>query len=215
MLMGQKDKEIINHVQQYGFITIGQCYLIWFNDRKYGYDIARKHLNKIVQEGYLKNYKPVSNIYAEKVYYSDSKYATPTKSMLISMDVYAELKRLGADIIYFKREERWLEDKYRSDAYTVFNLNRYIFSCCIEVIDSTKLTYLNHKKTFISKYENIYSSDEPLKKMIEITELKRNFDFPTLLVVSEIGQYDLDIEGINIVYLDYSLQKLSQVFINK
>ncbi|HEY5588444.1 MAG TPA: hypothetical protein VIK86_05745 [Candidatus Paceibacterota bacterium] len=215
-MLTNRDKQIIFHIEKYGFLTIGQANSIWFSDRKYGYDLARKHLNKCVIAKQIKSYKPVSNIYAEKIFYIESKYSRASKSMIIAMDVYSELIRQGADMIYFKREENWFDGKYRSDAFTIVAIANNIYSACIEVIDNEKLTYTAQRKHFISKYEEIYEDDEPLKKLMEITNLDRNFTEPKLIVIAEILPKDnLEIDGVDIIFLDYSLQKLNQIFTTK
>lgn len=218
-MLTPRDKSIIFHIEKYGFLTISQAYNIWFNDRKYGYDLARKHLNKCIEAKYIKGYKPVTNIYAEKTFYIEEKYSHPTRSMVITMNAYAELIRLGADIIHFKREEPWLEEdgkyKYRSDAFTVVSIGNNVFSACIEIIDSEKLSYAAQRKHFIAKYTDIYADDEPLKKLMEITHLTRKFSAPKLVIISEISKANLEIDGVEIISLDYSLQKLSQIFTTK
>lgn len=215
-MLTPRDKQIIFHIEKYGFLTIGQAYSIWFNEQKYGYDLARKHLAKCVEAGHLKSYRPKSiTVYTEKIFYIDEKYARPTRSMVIAMNVYAEIIRLGADMIYFKREEPWFDGKYRSDAFAIVSISNTVFSTCIEIIDSEKLSYAAQRKHFINKYTDIYSDDEPLKKLIEITNLARKFSSPKLVIISEIIKADLEIDGVEIISLDYSLQKLSQIFTTK
>jgi len=207
---------MIYHIEKYGFLTIAQAYSIWFNDRKYGYDLARKRLNNCIFLKQIKGYKPVGNIYAEKIFYIESKYSQPTKSMIISMNIYAELIRQGAGMIHFKREENWINGKYRSDAFTIVSLNNSIYSACIEIIDTTKLSYSVHKKTLINKYEEIYEDDETVKKLMDITNLTRKFTEPKLIIIAEVLPKQLiEIDGIDIVSLDYSLLKLNQIFTTK
>ena len=212
-MLTNRDKEMIYHIEKYGFITIAQAYSIWWNDRKYGYDLARKRLNHCIVLKQIKGYKPVGNIYAEKIFYIENKYATPTKSMIISMNIYAELCRQGADIIHFKREENWMNEKYRSDAFAVVSLNNKIYSACIEIIDTTKLSYSVHKKTLISKYEDIYSDDEIENRLVDITNLDRKFSDSKLIIITELlPKTPIEIDEVEIVLLDYSLQKLAQIF---
>jgi len=213
-MLTSRDKLIVYHVEKYGFVTIAQAYSIWFGSKRYGYDLSRKHLAKIEAEGYLKSYRPTSTaMYTKKIYYIEAKYATPNKSMVIAMDVYAELIRLGAGMIHFKREEQWFEGKYRSDAFTIVSLNNKIYSSCIEIIDTTKLSYSTHKKALISKYEEIYEDDEPVNKLIDITNLDRKFSNPKLIIISEIiPKQPIEINDVEVIFIDYSLRKLSQIF---
>ncbi|HEY8889885.1 MAG TPA: hypothetical protein VIM70_06485 [Clostridium sp.] len=203
-MLTSRDKLMIYHIEKYGFITIAQAYSIWWNDRKYGYDLARKRLNQCILLKQIKGFKPVGNIYAEKIFYIETKYATPTKSMIISMNIYAELIRQGAGMIHFKREESWFNGDYRSDAFTIVSLNNSIYSACIEVIDTTKLSYSTHKKALISKYEDIYNNDETVKKLMEITNLDRKFSEPKLIIISEIlPKENIEIDEIEIMFLVY------------
>jgi len=215
-MLTSRDKSMIYHIEKYGFITIAQAYSIWWNDRKYGYDLARKRLNNCIRLKQIKGYKPIGNVYAEKIFYIEEKYATPTKSMIISMNVYAELIRQGAGMVHFKREEDWFDGKYRSDAFTVVSLNNNVYSACIEVVDTTKLSYSAHKKALISKYEKIYEDDETVNKIIDITNLDRRFSEPKLIIITEVLPKQLiEIDDIEIIFLDYSLLKLNQIFTTK
>lgn len=212
-MLTNRDKEMIYHIEKYGFLTISQAYSIWWNDRKYGYDLARKRLNECILLKQIKGYKPVGNIYAEKIFYIESKFATPTKSMIICMNIYAELVRQGSGMIHFKREENWIDGKYRSDAFTIVSLNNKIYSACIEIIDTTKLSYSVHKKALISKYEEIYADDEIANKLMEITNLDRKFSESKLIIVTELlPKTPIEIDEVEIVILDYSLRKLAQIF---
>ena len=164
----------------------------------------------------IKGYKPVGNIYAEKIFYIESKFATPTKSMIICMNAYAELCRQGADMIYYKREESWFDGKYRSDAFTIVSLDNNLYWACIEVIDNEKITYTAQRKHFIEKYEDIYEDDEPIKKLMDITNLDRKFSEPKLIIISEVlPKQPIEIDDIEIISLDFSLLKLNQIFTTK
>lgn len=211
-MLTPRDKSIIFHIEKYGFCTIGQAYSIWFSTNRYGYDLARKHMAKCCKAGHIKGYRPTNNIYTEKVYYIEDKYARPTKSMVMAMNVYAELIRLGADMIYFKREEPWFSGAYRSDAFVICSIGKSIYSSCVEIANTTKLSYAAHRNHLIKKYADIYEDDEPLKKLMDITNLARSFSPPKLITISEIANVKLEIDGIEVISLDYTLQKLSQIF---
>jgi len=212
-MLVKRDKDIISHIDEFGFLTISQAFLIWFSDINYGYDLARKHLTKIEKARYIQGYKPkgnMENLYAEKIYFMDDKYAIPTKSMVLAMNVYAEIIRLGANMIYYHREEPWQDRKYRSDAYAIFNVDRKIYSAAIEIINTTKWTA--HKKSLSSKYKDIFSTNEPLEKMKTITNFNKNFDPPKLVIVSEI-KTQMILEDIKQISVDYSLKGLIKMII--
>jgi hypothetical protein len=220
-MITKKDVEIIKYVEEFGFITIGQCYEIWYRDRKYGYDLARKELNKLIKEQYLNGYKDTGNIYAEKIFFIQDKYKRPTRSMIIVQNVYSELCKLGAEILYFNREEEWLKSennnhgKYRSDGFVIFNLGGYVYSSFIEVVDCfSTVSYTLQKKQLTTKYIDVLESGEAVDKIKEVTRVNKEFSFPTLLIADEIDhKTDFEIEDINIVKTNFKLEKLSRIFI--
>jgi hypothetical protein len=211
---------IFRYVEDYGFITIGQCYEIWYSDKKYGYDMARRELNKIIKEGYLRSYKDSCNVYTEKIFYIEEKFKRPTRSMMLAMNVYAEMCRLGTEVLYFNREEPWLKSdennrgKYRSDGFIIFKLDKYVYSAFIEVIDHNTASYNHQKKLLTTKYTDIYDSGEPIEKIKEVTKVDKDFPFPILLIIDEINHNSvLEIENTNIIFTNFKLEKLSQLFI--
>jgi hypothetical protein len=220
-MITNKDVEIIKYIEEFGFITIGQCYEIWYRDRKYGYDLARKELNKLIKAQYLNGYKDTGNIYAEKIFFLEDKFKRPSRSMILVQNVYSELCKLGAEILYFKREEEWLKQennnhgKYRSDGFVIFNLGGYVYSSFIEVIDCfSSVSYNLQKKQLSNKYQDIYDSREATNKIKQITNIDKEFMFPTLLIVDEVDHKStFEMEDVNIVKTNFKLEKLSTIFI--
>lgn len=161
-MLTKRDKEIIRYIEDNGFITISQCCNMWFADRKYGYDLARKRLAEIERQEYCKSFIN-HKIYApEKIFYIEKKYANPSKHTILTMNAYSEIIKLGADILYFKREQSWLEGKYKSDGFVIFKMDKYVYAVCIETIVGTGvLPYMEQREKLNGKYyEIIYVEDE-------------------------------------------------------
>lgn len=161
-MLTKRDKQIVRYIEDNGFITISQCCNIWFNDKKYGYDLARKRLQEIERLNYCKSYID-HKIYApEKIYYIDDKYAKPSKHTIISMNIYSELIKLGATILYFKREQKWLNGKYRTDAFIVYLMDRSLYATASEIIlgSATNKSYTDQREIMNGKYYEVFVVNE-------------------------------------------------------
>lgn len=214
MILRDKDKEIIRYIEKYNFITIAQAYDLWFFHRRYGYDSARKRLNQMVESGYLNQQYDMEELYAPKIYYIGDKYRKPSKHMITIMDVYAYITKLGAEIIYFKREESWLEGKYVSDGFIVFKFEAYCFSAFIEVLKSNQVKDMCKNSKFYMKYTEIIESDDSQKKLQSITGLDIQFANPKLIIVDDmIHKNKFEVEGLDIIKVNSKLDGLSMIFI--
>jgi hypothetical protein len=215
MILKDKDKEIIRYVEKYGFITIGQAYDIWFSHRRYGYDLSRKRLQQMVDDNYLKQQYDMEEMYAPKIFYIDDKYKKPSKHTILTMDVYAYLVRLGATVIYFKREEEWLDKKYRTDAFIIFTIEGYCYSAFIEVLKSTSSKDITQNSKFQNKYTELVDSKEAQLKIKQITQRDNEFDDAFLIIIDDIKhKYSFSIPNLDkIVVADYKLNGLSKALI--
>lgn len=215
MVLKEKDKEIIRYVEQYGFITIAQAYDIWFSHRRYGYDLARKRLQQMVQDNYLKQQYDMEEMYSPKIFHIEDRYRKPTKSMILTMDVYSYITRIGGTIRYFKREEEWLNKKYRSDAFVVFTMEGYCYSAYVEVLNSTSSKDVATNSKFQNKYIEIVQSNEVQGKLRNIFNKSGDYDDPSLIIIDDIKhRNELAIPNLNkIITVDYKLNGLSKILI--
>ncbi|MPQ45370.1 hypothetical protein GBZ86_16830, partial [Clostridium tarantellae] len=122
-------------MERYGFITIKQASRIWFRTKKDSYNLAQRRLSACVKCDQLK-----VNIQRFKqddcnIYYLKDDYSRVSRHTMKIMDIFIELQLMGAKVSYFKREENWLEGRYRSDAFAIINMEGYIIPLFIEVLD--------------------------------------------------------------------------------
>lgn len=213
-ILQPRDREIIKHVEEYGFITISQACTIYWNDKKYAYDLARKRLDVIENLNYLKSYKS-DEPYSEKIFYIEKKYMNPSKHLILEMNLYAELINIGCNIRYFKREKEWLDGDRRSDVYTLFTFNGYLYSMCAEVvINSHKIhSFKDYQDDLIDKYNSIFNSGEINKLIQEVIKKDINLGTSVLLIddIDHVNKWDL--ENIPSHQVDFSLKHLSKILV--
>jgi hypothetical protein len=148
MFYTDEDYEILQFVEKYGFITIKECQNLYYNKQAKGYEMARKHLNKLVN--YNKLFVDKKICINKNVYYANKKPAS--YHSVLTMDYYSELIKHGAKIIYFKTEQEWLNRKYRSEAYCCYYIGNKVF---FDIVESIKT-----KTVEVDKYIDIYNSKE-------------------------------------------------------
>lgn len=219
-MLNARDAKIIRHIESYGFITISQCYKMFFNNRNYGYDLARKRLAKLQEQGYMFSHIDYLEKCPEKIFYIDETYSTPKRHTIVIMNAFAEMIRLGAEPLFFKREQKWLNGKRRSDGYLLFKINSYIFQLFIEVESAT-----TNKKTsreiivedFNKKYTDIFSSGEPNELIKSILNLSDNDEINPInriLVIDDVSHIiPWYVDGVTLLQSDISLNKISQILI--
>lgn len=186
-----RDKEIISYVEQYGFVTISQAYNMWFSDQTYGYDLARKRLNILVDTGRLKSNKSKHTNFTN-IYYIDKRYSNMSHHNILIMDVYSKITSFGGDIKYFKREQPWDDGKYRSDAYVIYTFEGYVYALFIEVfsLGTSSCNSLNTLKDKLQeRYFNVMTNKE--YQSINTNVLGANYDIvPNLLVVDDLSSQE-------------------------
>lgn len=163
-------REIIQFVQEYGFITISICSILFYKDNKQRYNQARVKLNKLVEEKELRVYQDVTG---ENIYQIKLKPIGDHRKYMIRL--YAYLKEY-VEVEYFKLEEVWTECNRRSDAHIIIKTEdkRIGLLCEFEKFHLTNA----------SKYNELYESREVNKWYID----RYNKDyFPTVLLITPTG----------------------------
>lgn len=222
-MLRERDLKMINHIQKYGFLTINQAYKIFFTDRRCGYDLARRRLAKLVEQGHIKsNMDYLSS--SEKIFYLVDKYMQPSKHTILIMDTYAELVALcggvekednNKGVLEFEREQEWKSIKRRSDGYGIFIMGEYLYEIFIEVIYHIGTDRKTRVEDMSKKYEEIikYNVSKPLVN----ETLKREDDIPTnkiILIVSYNpykNEINIDDNLAKIVNVDYSLKGIGNI----
>ena len=205
MWLTTEDREILKYVEQYGSTTIHQVQNMFYNTQLKGYQMAQKHLAKLV--GYSKLYVYKERNFNSNIYYMDKKASYHT---VLIMNYYSELIKNGAKIIYFKREQEWMDKKYYSDAYCVYSVAGKVCFDLLEVVRA--------KTVETQKYLDIFESKEAheLSQAIysKITGGKRLEGlFPRLVVMDDIQhQKELFInKDITTIHVDFQLTNITQL----
>lgn len=222
-MLNERDEKIIRYIENYGFVTISQCYKMFFRNRAYGYDLARKRLAKLQQKGHLLSQIDYLEKNPEKIYYIDEEYSSPSKHTIMIMNSLAEIYKLDANVRYFAREQEWLDGKRRSDAYMIFNLNNYVYQLFVEVEGQTtkkKKSRAEIVEDFNKKYTDILRSEEPLKLAYKCFDLTpENYDKLTILtrilVIDNFSHNNAPwyVDDEKVIQVDFSLKQFGQILI--
>jgi len=205
MYLTDEDKKILLFVEEFGAITIHQCQNMFYNRQLKGYNMAQKHLSKLVGYEKLNHYRDTNFNY--NIYYVDK---TPDYHSVLIMDYYSELIKAKVKIHSFKKEQSWLNKKYFSDAFCVYSIGNKVIFDIVEVIRT--------KKVEVDKYIDIYNSREAHKLSQDIyTKLGGGkYDlFPHLVCIDDVKhKNNLYINNnIKTIQLDFKLSNVSLLFI--
>ena len=210
----KRDISVIKYVEKYGFVTIKQAANFAFNNNEYATDIARRRLNAIVELGYLQT----TTIGSTKVFYIEDKYANVSLHMIVTMNLYSSLIRYGAEILYFKREQSWLEGQRRSDAFCIFKRCGYYYAVAEETLESSSRsrgeTPYTHNSKYTAKYRTIMNTNEHNKLFQEVTGIDKRIPL-TLLIVDDVDhgeKWKIDVEEIETFTDNFSLDNIFQIF---
>lgn len=185
--MTEKDKSIIRWVEENKSMTIYQCSQIFYGENKYGYDQARKRLQKIYKEGFIKRYRqdPIH----EAIYYIDKKLKLHDLKLL---DVIAFLKEFS---IHNINKERKIE----------------INSQLSYVVDSTAVLTLNDKyiPLFIEIDYTHYTSTEKIENLIRYEEKKhKNVSYFFIIIKFSLEKITVkDFMHSKILWVPWNFQK--------
>jgi hypothetical protein len=198
----QNVRNILNFIEKYGFITTRICSNLFYKDDKCKIDVARKVLNRLVNN---KDIVANKNKYGRELIYQFGKNTVSDHSYYL-LNLYAEINSIVTKIDYFKLEETWSLAKRRSDAHIIFrnNVNGELkFNAYLIEFDKY------HKTNPNEKYNSIYDSNE----VQEWYKEHHNMDefFPDVLIVNYNGQVSKSSnEDFNIIGIDYDFNELLQ-----
>lgn len=201
-----RDNDIVRHLEEYKYATIGQLVKIFFKEQQYAYDICRRRLGKIKHLGYIKCVRDVAtNKYIYMI--NEDKIKPPSQHRMILLDIYAELKYMGMDIEVFDIERPWMDGKIRSDGFMIFKLDhddptkrrKYVFF--IEVQTSNNPHNLQ-------KYDQLYES----KEVQRLVGSKDDY-FPRVLLVSDRTYGDLKLKYTKVITLNTKLDSFATILI--
>lgn len=201
-LTGKYDKEILKYIEDVDFCTAKHIAKIFYKYANQGEAIARRRLKRMCDAGYLKVQK-LDKYSNTNLYIFDNiknKSFRPSMHKLLLLNYYSELIYNGADIIYFKKEQSWMDRKIISDGFCVFKFNNKIYYNLIEVV-------VNHNDDNFKKYDKLYNSNE-------VQQICEGM-FPNLILIDNINhKKPIELENnIKIIKLDFELNEFPRIFV--
>lgn len=195
-MITDRDREIINFIYDFGFITIEQAGKLFFTDSNVAYDLARRRLKKISENSnYIKsrlNSETRQLLYVPK----ESNIKGASKHSILILDYLAELKALGVTV-----ENVYVEKDYGGivpDMIVIFRFGGYRMYQLVEV-------QLRHDVVDINRYERVIS---------EILKDTNNV-LPTIIIIQNTNKdYRKDNKtDMDIVQLRTDLSDVAKVLL--
>ncbi|KGM93389.1 hypothetical protein IRP63_14985 (plasmid) [Clostridium botulinum] len=201
-LTGKYDKAILRYIEQSRFCTAKQISKIFYKSSSQGEAIARRRLNRMVEAEYLRVYK-TKKFNNRNIYIFDTKKnknLRPSLHDVTILDYQAELIYSGADIIYFRPNQYWMNGTVRSDGFCIFKFNEKIYYNLIEVV-------VNHNDDNFKKYDMLYPTNE-IQNICE-------GEFPELIIIdSVVHKKDFEFNNdINYKKIDLDLNDFPKIFL--
>jgi hypothetical protein len=199
-MITEKDKDLLRHVQDYGFITIDQAHKMLYPKMNKGYEYARQRIQRLCNVE--KRLKAIHDTATKtKIFLGiDSKTSKVSMHRIYTMNLYCCLVGIGAEIERFELEKEWNGGKVRSDAFCVFLItdgnNKIRFRVLVE-------TNTSNNKLNLSKYDNIPN---------EISK-ECNNNLPRIALIDDRGHIDYDTKIYQVIKLDYKISNLQNLFL--
>lgn len=172
MRFTKKTREILNFINEYGFITNNICSRTIFKGGKQAYTQSQKKLKIMCENKAITKY--IHPVTKEFIYQVEKKEIDDHRRMII--DLYSRIYEFADEIIYFKIEETWAMANRRNDAHIIFSKDDSIIGLLVELDKS--------HKTSKKKLDDIYNSGEVQQWYLD----KFNVDyFPSFLIISLLG----------------------------
>lgn len=197
MIITKSTKDVLSFVDKYGFITTDICADIVYKGKSQSYNQAARKLKSMYDNKFVKRYRAFDS---KKYIYTKNLEKKISLHDQIIMRFYARVYSLVDSIDYFKKEERWLDGKYRSDAHIIYTKDNRTRCYLLEV-------EVNHG-TSQNKYDDIYDSN-CVQEWYK--ERYGNETFPRLLIISISGVTKLKSDIYKIYNTNFDLMGLESL----
>lgn len=197
-MITERDHKIIRFIEEYRFSSIQNLEKIFFKDREYSYNIARRRLNEIRKAGYVKMYRDVEtnkNIYL----WNDPKIKPPSTHSRILINLLAEMHYNGLNVEIFKTEKHWMGGKIKSDAFTIFKIEGRRYHFFVEV-------HLSNNPSSLERYDDLY-------KTREVQEFLGKDFFPRVLLISDRNYNLSNLKYTKVVQLNTKLNPFASLLL--
>jgi hypothetical protein len=190
----KKVRDILNFIDEYGFITSNICANIFFKNTKCQIDLARRCLRKLANN---KDVIANKHQYGKELIYQFKRNVVSDHKYYL-LNFYSEIYKQVTEVKYFKLEETW--GSRRSDAHIIFNN-------IIDGDDSYKSYLIEfdkfHKTNPNEKYNEIYDSGL-VQEWYNENQGIDNY-FPDVIIINYSGKcIKSNRDDFNIVGLDYN-----------
>lgn len=195
-MITDRDREIINFIDKIGFSTINHIADLFFNGNNFSYDLARRRLKKIRDNGnYLKS------VYCSEInkliYIPINSKKTSVKIHDIKLvDYLIKLKKLGCNIKEFEMFPKF--NNVIPDMFVRFEFDGYEYYQMVEI----QLRHDNVDVNRLSKEENIRCildrCDNTLPTLVIIQDTR--YDYSNLDTPYDIVKINTDMSNIGKIF---------------
>lgn len=195
-MITDRDREIINFIDKIGFSTINHIADLFFNGNNFSYDLARRRLKKIRDNG---NY--LRSVYCSEI---NKLIYIPINSKKISVKIHdiklvdylIKLKKLGCNIKEFEMFPKF--NNVIPDMFVRFEFDGYEYYQMVEI----QLRHDNVDVNRLSKEENIRCildrCDNTLPTLVIIQDTR--YDYSNLDTPYDIVKINTDMSNIGKIF---------------
>ena len=195
-MITDRDREIINFIDKIGFSTINHIADLFFNGNNFSYDLARRRLKKIRDNG---NY--LRSVYCSEI---NKLIYIPINSKKISVKIHdiklvdylIKLKKLGCNIKEFEMFPKL--NNVIPDIFVRFEFDGYEYYQIVEI----QLRHDNVDVNRLSKEENIRCildrCDNTLPTLVIIQDTR--YDYSNLDTPYDIVKINTDMSNIGKIF---------------
>ena len=193
-MITDRDREIINFIDEIGFATINHIADLFFNCNNFAYDLARRRLKKIKENG---NY--LRSVYCSeinKLIYTpyDSKKTNVKIHDIKLIDYLTKLKKLGCDIKEFELFPHF--NNIVPDMYLKFVFDGYEYYHLVEI-------QLRHENVNLDRF----MVEDNIKSILN----RCNNTLPTIVIVQD-SRHIYENSYYDIIKLNTNLNDIGKVF---
>lgn len=193
-MITDRDRDIINFIEKIGYATINHIHSMFFTEATYGYDLARKRLNRIIREGYIKkirNTETNENIYIPQ----ESKLKKVSIHNIKVVDYLSELTKLGCEVETVELEP--IFDTVKPDALISFKFDGYRYWQLLEI-------QIRHDMVDVKRLNRV------LDRILD----KTNNTYPKLIIIQNTNKdYSSEECKLDIVQLKLDMREIAKVLI--
>lgn len=201
LLITDRDRLIISHLEKYKYATIDQLQKIFFKQQNNSYNLARRRMAQIIKAGYAASIRDVETnkiIYM----YNEKGVKPPLRHRIITLDVLANIHREDFGVVEFEVEKAWMDGKIRSDAFAIFTL----------ITDNVKNRYHYFIEVHLSKND---CNLEKYDKLYETREVQRYLGkdiFPRILLITDMD-VGYNCKNTEVIKLNTNLEKFASIIL--